>query len=409
MTVKAFGSQSGLGDAAPAIGAAGNANCGYVTIDNAEVYAEGFISRHGYEGSSAIGTGADFIYLQGGTIGEISIINNSNVYVTRGNYCDYIGISGHENEPAEGIVNATAKSSAIYCYDVSSASEPVKTLKYGALGGLLKEDGTCEGEHSFTGNICDNCGYCSCTHEGSEHTYTDNGDGTHRFTCSICGEEVTEVHSYTLTAESNMLTEVCACGHPNGTITIEAADKTYDGKAVEVVITKMGSLENADIAITYTKDGETFTGEPIETGTYTVTITMEEKSASVEFTIVQANVEAAEIALEYDETVYDGTEKTPAVTAVVVDGVAIDPASYDVTYSDNTAIGTATVTITFKGNYTGTVSTTFEILEDTTDVDMTTVGGGQATVIYDLTGRRVTKMEKGGIYIVDGKKVFLRK
>ena len=413
VTVKAFGNQSSLGDAAPAIGAAGNANCGYVTIDNAEVYAEGFISPYGYEGSSAIGTGADFIYLQGGTIGEISIINNSNVYVTRGNYCDYIGISGHENEPAEGIVNATAKSSAIYCYDVSSASEPVQTLKYGALGTLLVEDEhgnwVCEGEHSFTGNICDNCGYCSCTHEGSEHTYTDNGDGTHSFTCSICGEEVTEVHSYTLTAESNMLTEVCACGHPNGTITIEAADKTYDGKAVEVVITKMGSLENADIAITYTKDGEAFTGEPIETGTYTVTITMEEKSASVEFTIVQANVEAAEIALEYDETVYDGTEKTPAVTAVVVDGVAIDPASYDVTYADNTAIGTATVTITFKGNYTGTVSTTFEILEDTTDVDMTTVGGGQATVIYDLTGRRVTKMEKGGIYIVDGKKVFLRK
>ena len=410
VTVKAFGSQSSLGDAAPAIGAAGNANCGYVTIDNAEVYAEGFISPHGYEGSSAIGTGADFITYQGGTIGEISIINNSNVYVTRGNYCDYIGISGHEAIPAEGIVNATAKSSAIYCYDASSESEPVQTLKYGALGTLLVEDEhgnwVCEGEHTYANGVCENCGY-KCTHEGSEHTYTDNGDGTHSFTCSICGEEVTEVHSYTLTAESNMLTEVCACGHPNGTITIEAADKTYDGKAVEVVITKMGSLENADIAITYTKDGEAFTGEPIETGTYTVTITMEEKSASVEFTIVQANVEAAEIALEYDETVYDGTEKTPAVTAVVVDGVAIDPASYDVTYADNTAIGTATVTITFKGNYTGTVSTTFEILEDTADVDMTTVSGGQATVIYDLQGRRVEKGTKG-IYIVNGKKVVIK-
>ena len=401
---------------AAAIGAAGVGTCGTINITNAVVYAYGAGDRW----TSAPGIGSAWGLVGWPETIPVVIISDSELHTFRYHSAsDYIGYLGDVDGNVDGSTFATGsincgdggsvKNSTIYCYTGLDAITTDKVVKYGALGGLLKEDGTCEGEHSFTGNICDNCGYCSCTHEGSEHTCTDNGDGTHSFTCSICGEEVTEVHSYTLTAESNMLTEVCACGHPNGTITIEAADKTYDGKAVEVVITKMGSLENADIPIAYTKDGEAFTGDPIEAGSYTATITMEEKSASVEFTIVQANVEAAEIALEYDETVYDGTEKTPAVTAVVVDGVAIDPASYDVTYSDNTAIGTATVTITFKGNYTGTVSTTFEILEDTTDVDMTTVGGGQTTVIYDLTGRRVTKMEKGGIYIVDGKKVFLRK
>ena len=147
---------------------------------------------------------------------------------------------------------------------------------------------------------------------------------------------MTEEHNYTLTAESDMLTEVCACGHTNGTITIKAADKTYDGVAVEVVITKTGSLENADITITYTKDGEAFMGEPIETGTYTVTL------------------------------------------AVTIEG-------YDV----------------------GTISTTFLILADTTDVDMTTDNSGQTTVIYDLRGRRVEKATKG-IYIVGGRKVVLK-
>ena len=164
VTVKAFGSDSSMGDRTPAIGGAGNGNCGYITIDNADVYAEGFINPYGYEGSSAIGTGVGWRNREGGTIGEISIINDSKVYVTRGNYCDYIGCCGHENAPAEGVVDATAKSSTIYCYDTTDTTKPIQTLKYGALGGLLKEDGTCEGEHSGgtatckEQAICGNCG-----------------------------------------------------------------------------------------------------------------------------------------------------------------------------------------------------------------------------------------------------------
>ena len=200
VTVRTYGSLSDLGDMAPAIGASGNANCGYVTIDNADVYAEGYISPYGYEGSSAIGTGVDFIYCEGGTIGEISIVNNSIVYVTRGAYCDYIGSCGHEYNPTEGVVDATAKSSTIYCYDTVDATEPVKTLKYGALGTLLVEDENgnwiCEGEHTYANGVCENCGY-KCTHEGCEHTTaTDNGDGTHSFVCSVCGETGKEAHAY---------------------------------------------------------------------------------------------------------------------------------------------------------------------------------------------------------------------
>ena len=46
--------------------------------------------------------------------------------------------------------------------------------------------------------------------------------------------------------------------------------------------------------------------------------------------------------------------------------------------------------------------------EGTTSIDeLSTVNGQQTTVIYDLTGRRVEKMEKG-IYIVNGRKVVIK-
>jgi hypothetical protein len=47
--------------------------------------------------------------------------------------------------------------------------------------------------------------------------------------------------------------------------------------------------------------------------------------------------------------------------------------------------------------------------EETTGIDNleSTDNGGQTTVIYDLTGRRVEKMEKG-VYIVNGRKVVIK-
>lgn len=68
------------------------------------------------------------------------------------------------------------------------------------------------------------------------------------------------------------------------------------------------------------------------------------------------------VALEKTYYFYDGTAKTPAVS--VVDGQTVIPASeYTVGYSNNTNVGTATVTITDKdgGNYTVSGSATFEI------------------------------------------------
>lgn len=61
------------------------------------------------------------------------------------------------------------------------------------------------------------------------------------------------------------------------------------------------------------------------------------------------------------DVTYNGSAQTPAVT--VIDGTITltNGTDYTVSYSNNISVGTATVTITGKGNYTGTKTVTFTI------------------------------------------------
>lgn len=58
---------------------------------------------------------------------------------------------------------------------------------------------------------------------------------------------------------------------------------------------------------------------------------------------------------------YDGKAKKPAVTVKNSKGNKISASNYTVSYSNNKNPGTASVKITFKGNYSGTISKTFKI------------------------------------------------
>ena len=59
-----------------------------------------------------------------------------------------------------------------------------------------------------------------------------------------------------------------------------------------------------------------------------------EGNIEAKFNIMPASMEGAEIALEAVSYVYDGTEKTPAIT-VNVNGIVLNESDYEVTYSDN--------------------------------------------------------------------------
>ena len=145
-------------------------------------------------------------------------------------------------------------------------------------------------EYTYKVVITADGAYLTCADECT-FEYTDNEDGlTHSKVCTECGYvAASENHTLTYTTNGNTITESCSanCGH-TGTATISATGKTYDGNAVEVVVSKTGSLENTDIPVTLTKDGEAFTGEPVNAGAYTASVTLGDKTVSVDFTIDKA-------------------------------------------------------------------------------------------------------------------------
>lgn len=65
---------------------------------------------------------------------------------------------------------------------------------------------------------------------------------------------------------------------------------------------------------------------------------------------------------------YDGKAKKPTVKVFDSQGKLLKKSNYTVTYLNNVKVGKATVTIKFKGNYTGTIKKTFTIKPSTTPI-----------------------------------------
>ena len=73
------------------------------------------------------------------------------------------------------------------------------------------------------------------------------------------------------------------------------------------------------------------------------------------------SISKASVTLSTSTYAYDGKAKTPSVTVKVGGKTLKKDTDYTVSYSNNTKVGTARVTITGKGNYTGSVSKTYSI------------------------------------------------
>ena len=89
-------------------------------------------------------------------------------------------------------------------------------------------------------------------------------------------------------------------------------------------------------------------------GNYTGTVTKT-------FTIKPKTLNNIKIKLAATAYTYNGASKTPAIKAVNNENELKKGTDYTVSYKNNQAIGTATVKVTGKGNYTGTKSLTFKI------------------------------------------------
>lgn len=139
------------------------------------------------------------------------------------------------------------------------------------------------------------------------------------------------------------------------------ADQEYTGDQIRPTLTvtsadKKTLKEGTDYTVTYNNN--------VLVGTATVTITGTGDYAgtiTAAFDIVGISINDATVTVANQQT-YTGSALTPAVT-VKVDGKELTTADYDVAYSNNTNVGTATVTITGKGNYAGTATAKFEIVK----------------------------------------------
>lgn len=115
-------------------------------------------------------------------------------------------------------------------------------------------------------------------------------------------------------------------------------------------------LKGVEYTVSYENNSQVGTGKVIITGigNYTGTKT-------VTFKIVQRDITSAQVA-KLNNLAYTGAKLTPAVTLTDLGKTLVKDTDYTLTYANNANVGTATVTIRGKGNYSGTKTTTFNIV-----------------------------------------------
>ena len=146
-------------------------------------------------------------------------------------------------------------------------------------------------------------------------------------------------------------------------ITLSSAGKTYDGEdaldnLAVTVKTVPGVDVSADAQITWTKDGEPVTSL-VDAGTYVMTAVYQGKTGTAEYTIAPANLSDYEITV--NDTAYCTYAPAPLVRVANGDKVLTQGKDFDVTTDGRADAGESAVTVTGKGNYTGSVQKTLTI------------------------------------------------
>ena len=196
--------------------------------------------------------------------------------------------------------------------------------------------------------------------------------GKYAFTCVLNSETVKNYKLDTVNGE--LVVNKKELTDDDVTVTVLGETPVYDGSekkpAVEV---KYGetTLAAADYTVSYSNN--------VNAGvnTASVTVTSNDNSsykftATKNFTIAPAPISGAVITDIADVT-YDTKAHTPEVT-VTFNGSPLEAGKdYDVAYTNNIYAGTATVTVTGKGNFTGTASKNFAIAQAYLSVENQTV------------------------------------
>lgn len=162
----------------------------------------------------------------------------------------------------------------------------------------------------------------------------------------------------------------------------------YDGssKKPAVTVTYKGQdlIQNTDYTVTYSNDTNagnavaTVTGKGIFAG-----------SKNLNYIIEAIDIGSYKLEIQSDSYNYDATEKKPEVKVVISEIAGkkyyLNASSYTVKYQNNKNVGTANVTVTGAGSYSGELKGTFEILPR--DIAGATVTTSQKS--YGYTGKEI--------------------
>lgn len=196
-----------------------------------------------------------------------------------------------------------------YCYDVINSETTTEAMK--SLAKALYNYGL--SAHIVEGN-----------HEGGTATCAAQK------VCTICGNGYGNLldHNYSYTADdvANTITESCdkGCGH-NKTITLKAPESAvYNGNAHQASVE--GAID-AEYDLTYNAN-------PVDAGSYTATLTVDDKSVSVTYTIEKG---------------------IPSVTAPTANTLTYNGEAQALVSAGSTDFGTMLYSLTEDGEYTTSI------------------------------------------------------
>ncbi|MGN0606199.1 MAG: hypothetical protein ACI4JM_06730, partial [Oscillospiraceae bacterium] len=259
----------------------------------------------------------------------------------------------------DNILTVTDPTQAVtYKYDLGNGSTETFTLV--PVSAELTTDMISEiEEQTYTGSeikpeITVSCGEMTLT-EGEDYTvsYEDNiNAGTAKVIVTAKGE------FYTGTATADF--EISPLDIKNAEITLAESELIYNGKAQTQAI---ASVKVNGLTLT-AKDYTISDNKKTNAESYTLTITGKGNftgTATSDFKINPLDIKNAEITLAEPKLVYNGEAQKQAIESVKVNGLTLT--SEDYTISDNTGTNADSyiLTITGKGNFTGTATADFEI------------------------------------------------
>ena len=182
----------------------------------------------------------------------------------------------------------------------------------------------------------------------------------------------------------------------NCQISINPSSFTYGGIAKQPSVTVKDDsttlIEDTDYTVSYSNN--------TNAGTATVTIIGKGDytgSTTKSFTINPKSISSATVTLSPISYTYDGAEKKPSVTVKDGTKTLTSGTDYSVSYSNNVDVGTATVTVTGKNNYTGSTSKTFTITEPAkVNISSCTITLSPTSYTYDGTAKQPSITVKYG-------------